>query len=200
MGKKKRTLPGINGTSCADIAFMLLLFFILTTSMDTDQGLARRLPQPQEKDRKVDVDAKINKRNILTINISSENRVMCAGEEVSLPQLREKAKEFIENPTNSENLPEKKLIDIAPFGPQYTTGEMHLISLQCDRGTNYQVYIDVQNELAAAYNELREPISLRYFNKPLKDLNEDEMKAISDLYPQKISEAEPKSYGDKTKK
>ena len=169
MGKKKRTLPGINGTSCADIAFMLLLFFILTTSMDTDQGLARRLPQPQEKDRKVE-DTKINKRNVLTIMISSEN------------------------------LPEKKLIDIAPFGPQYTTGEMHLISLQCDRGTNYQVYIDVQNELAAAYNELREPISLRYFNKPLKDLNEDEMKAISDLYPQKISEAEPKTYGDKTKK
>lgn len=198
MGKKKRKVPGINGSSSADIAFMLLLFFLLTTSMDTDQGLPRRLPRPPEKDTVLE-EQKVNKRNTLMVMVSSDNRIMCAGEEVSLPQLREKAKEFIENPNNSENLPEKEMVDIPIFGSQMITSN-HIISLQCDRGTKYQTYIDVQNELAAAYNDLRDVVSKRQFGKPFKALDDDsEREAVMKYYPQKISEAEPKRYGD-TKK
>ena len=197
MASKKRKVPGINGSSSADIAFMLLLFFLLTTSMDTDQGLARTLPRPPEnKDKKEDVE--INKRNILQVMINSNNQILCAGEEVTLPVLKEKAKEFIENPTNSENLPEKTIVNIPYFGEQAIT-ESHLISLQCDRGTNYQTYIDVQNELATAYNELREALSRKQFGKGFTSLSEDEKAAVIKYYRQGISEAEPQRYGDKKK-
>jgi len=194
MARKKRKVPGINGASCADIAFMLLLFFLLTTSMDTDQGLPRQLPRPPEKDQKVEQE--INKRNILTVRINSENRILCTGEEVTLAELKVKTKEFLENPNNSENLPEKKPIDIPYFGTQMITFD-HLISLQCDRTTEYQAYINVQNELAAAYNELRDQVSLSQFNCKFNDLDEDRKAAVIIYYKQKISEAEPQDYGDR---
>lgn len=199
MAKRKRKVPGINGSSSADIAFMLLLFFLLTTSMDTDQGLPRQLPPPPEQKKQQD-DVKVNKRNILTVMVSSDNRIMCAGEEVTLPKLREKAKEFVENPTNSPNLPEKEEVDIPYFGKQMIT-KNHVISLQCDRGTQYQTYLDVQNELAAAYRELRDVAAKKQFNKTYNELeNEsDKQEALRKLYPQKISEAEPKNYGEKKK-
>lgn len=198
MSGKKRKVPGINGSSSADIAFMLLLFFLLTTSMDTDQGLPRRLPRPPENKDQME-EEKINKRNTLLVMVSSDNRIMCAGEEVSLAQLREKTMEFVENPNNAENLPEKELVDLPVFGPQMITSN-HIISLQCDRGTKYQTYIDVQNELAAAYNDLRDVISKKQFGKPFRALEDEEQReAVMKYYPQKISEAEPKKYGDSKK-
>ena len=195
MKKRSRKAPTINSTSTADIAFMMLLFFLLTTSMDTDQGLQRTLPRPQDNTEKKDA-IDVNKRNILTVKINSDNRILCRGEEVVLSQLKEIAKEFIDNPTNSINLPEKKEIDIPFFGRQMIT-ENHIISLQCDRGTQYQTYIDVQNELAAAYNELRDVISGRQFGIKFKDLGNDEKEAVVKYYGQKISEAEPQTYGDR---
>jgi biopolymer transport protein ExbD len=199
MSGKKRKVPGINGSSSADIAFMLLLFFLLTTSMDTDQGLPRRLPRPPESKDAVD-EQKVNKRNTLMVMVSSDNRIMCAQEEVTLAQLREKTKEFIENPNNSENLPEKIPVDLPIFGMQMITSD-HIISLQCDRDTEYQTYINVQNELAAAYNDLRDVISKREFGKSFRTLDDDaQREAVMKYYPQKISEAEPIRYGDNKKK
>jgi len=193
MSRKKKKVPDINGASCADIAFMLLLFFILTTSMDTDKGLLRQLPRPPEKDKQEEQD--VNKRNVLKVMVSYENRIMCAGEEVNLAQLRAKTIEFIDNPLNLESLPEKFAVDIPFFGRQMITTE-HLISLQCDRGTDYQTYIDVQNELAAAYNELRDQLSMRQFNSKFASLDDERKKAVAEYYKQKISEAEPRQYGD----
>ena len=194
MGRKKRKVPQINGASSADIAFMLLLFFLLTTSMDTDQGLPRILPRPPEKDKQEEID--IKERNVLKVMVSSDNRIMCAGEEVTLPLLRTKAIEFIDNPLNAENLPEKTPKEIPFFGTQLITAD-HLISLQCDRGTTYQTYIDVQNELAAAYNTLRNEVSMKQFNTRFSELDEEKKKAVQEYYKQKISEAEPRQYGDK---
>ena len=196
MSGLNRKAPQINNTSTADIAFMMLLFFLLTTSMDTDQGLARTLPPPPESVNKDDSKADVNRRNILVVKINSTNDILCNDEVVDLIQLKEKAKEFIENPRNSESLPVKKEVDIPYFGRKMIT-EGHIISLQCDRGTNYQAYIDVQNELATAYNELRDVVSRDQFGKRFKDLNEDEQKAVRIYYNQMISEAEPKTYGDK---
>ena len=193
MARKKRTVPGYNASSTADIAFMLLLFFLLTTTMDTDEGLPRRLPNPPDPNNIQDIQ--VNQRNLLQVMVSSDNRIMCAGEEVSLAGLRDKAKEFIENPTNAENLPEKFLVDVPFFGETWVT-EKHVISLQCDRGTKYQTYIDVQNELAAAYSDLRNEAAMRQFNKDFKSITDDQREAITQkLYKQVISEAEPKRYG-----
>ncbi len=195
MGKKRKT-PGINGSSSADIAFMLLIFFLITTSMDTDQGLARRLPPPVPKDQKVNADMDIKKRNLLVVLVSSSNQVLCANEVIDVKQLKEKVKEFIDNPYNDASKPEKEEIDVPFFGKTMVT-KNHVISLQNDRGTSYQAYIDVQNELAAAYNELRDDVSKKKFGKVFMELDEEQQKAVQMIYPQHISEAEPKNYGGK---
>ena len=195
MGKKRKT-PGINGSSSADIAFMLLIFFLITTSMDTDKGLARRLPPPVPKDQKKNEEMDIKKRNILVVLINSNNQILCNNEFIDIKQLREKVRTFIENPYNDEHMPEKTEVDVPFFGKQMVT-KNHVISLQNDRGTEYQAYIDVQNELAGAYNELRDEVSKKKFGKAFADLDEDQQKAVQMIYPQKISEAEPKNYGGK---
>ena len=195
MGKKRKT-PGINGSSSADIAFMLLIFFLITTSMDTDQGLARRLPPPVPKDQKNDADVDIKKRNLPVVLVSSGNQIMCGGELTDIKQLKDKVKEFVENPYNDANKPEKVEVDVPYFGKKMVS-KNHVISLQSDRGTSYQAYIDVQNELAAAYNELRDDVSKEKFGKAFMDLDEEQQKAVQQIYPQKISEAEPKNYGGK---
>ena len=195
MGKKRKT-PGINGSSSADIAFMLLIFFLITTSMDTDQGLARRLPPPVPKDQKNDADVDIKKRNLLVVLVSSGNQIMCGGELTDIKQLKDKVKEFVENPYNDANKPEKVEVDVPYFGKKMVS-KNHVISLQSDRGTSYQAYIDVQNELAAAYNELRNDVSKEKFGKAFMDLDEEQQKAVQQIYSQKISEAEPKNYGGK---
>ncbi|MCC8154822.1 MAG: biopolymer transporter ExbD [Tannerellaceae bacterium] len=191
MGKRKT--PGINGSSSADIAFMLLIFFLITTSMDTDKGLARRLPPPiQGETPPVD----IKKRNIMVVLINTNNQILCNGEYVELSQLKERVKEFIENPYNAEDKPERVEEDIPYFGKMMVT-KNHVISLMNDRGTEYQAYINVQNELAKAYTELRNDVSQKKFNKPFFELPEDQQQAVIKVYPQKISEAEPKNYGGK---
>ena len=194
MGKRKT--PGVNASSSADIAFMLLLFFLMTSSMDTDKGLPRRLPQPVPKDQKNDTEVDIKKRNLLVVLVSSTNQIMCANEPIDISQLKDKVKEFIANPYNDEHLPEKTEIDVPYFGKTMVT-KNHVISLQNDRGTSYQAYIDVQNELAKAYNELRDELAQEKWQKKYADLNEEQQSAIREIYPQKISEAEPKKYGEK---
>ena len=196
MARKKRKVPAMNATSSADIAFMLLIFFLITTSMDTDKGLARRLPPPVPKDQKKNEEMDIKKRNILVVLINSNNQILCNNEFIDIKQLIEKVRNFIENPYNDEHMPEKTEVDVPFFGKQMVT-KNHVISLQNDRGTEYQAYIDVQNELAAAYNELRDEVSRKKFGKAFADLDEDQQKAVQMIYPQKISEAEPKNYGGK---
>jgi len=190
---KKRKTPAINGTSSADIAFMLLLFFLMTSSMDTDKGLPRRLPPPVPKDQK-NQDIDIKKRNIMVVLINSQNQILSNNEYIEIRQLKDKVKEFIDNPYNDEHKPEKIEVDVPFFGNMMVT-KNHVISLQNDRGTEYQSYIDVQNELAAAYTELRNDVSLKKFGKIFVELDEEQQKAVQKIYPQQISEAEPKNYG-----
>ena len=174
--------------------------------MDTDKGLARRLPPPVPKDQKNDTDVDIKKRNLLVVLINSNNQILCGDQFVDIKQLKERIKEFIDNPYNDEHKPERVEADVPFFGKMMVT-KNHVISLQNDRGTEYQAYIDVQNEIAAAYNELRnkvskekfgrDKVSRAKFGKAFADLDEDQQKAVQMIYPQKISEAEPKNYGGK---
>ena len=190
---KKRKVPAVNASSSADIAFMLLLFFLMTSSMDTDKGLPRRLPPPVPKEQK-ETDVDIKKRNLLVVLINSQNQILCGDEFIDIKQLKDRVKEFVSNPNNNEHMPEKVEVDVPYFGKQMVT-KNHVISLQNDRGTEYQAYIDVQNEIAAAYNELRDDLSRQKFGKIFMELDEEQQKAVQEIYPQKISEAEPKNYG-----
>ena len=189
----KRSVPELNSSSTADISFILLIFFLTTTSMDTDRGLARRLPPPPE-DHLQQEDTKVKERNVLQVRINAMDELMIGSDIADVSQIREIAKEFIDNPDNLPNLPDKTARDIDLFGTVYIT-DKHVISLQSDRGTSYSKYFEVQNELVAAYNELRDELSRRKFGKPYVDLNEDQQLAVRSYYPMKISEAEPKNYG-----
>ena len=192
MAKK---VPQINASSMADISFLLLIFFLVTTSMDVNQGLARRLPAPIPPDQKVE-DKDINKRNLLVVKINSANQLMVQGQLMDVKQLREKAKEFILNANNADNFPKVYEEDFgAPFGVVKYTKD-HVISVQNDVDTQYQASLDVQHELVAAYNELREECAQKYFHKAYNELEEEQQKQIQKIYPQKISEAEPKNYGN----
>ena len=195
MAKGKRKVPDINSSSTADIAFLLLIFFLITTSMDTDRGLARRLPPPPEQEQNND-DIKLKERNVLQVFLNMNDQLMCGNDYITTDQLRAKAKECIANPYNDDSKPEKYSKDIPFFGNMMIT-EKHVVSLRCDRGSSYKAYIAVQNELVAAYNELRDELAQEKWQKNYADLNEDQQKAIRDIYPQKISEAEPKKYGEK---
>jgi len=191
MAKK---VPQINASSMADISFLLLIFFLVTTSMDVNQGLTRRLPAPIPPDQKIE-DTDINKRNLLVVKINSANQLMVQGQEMNVKQLREKAKEFIANVNDDANLPKLYEEDFgAPIGV-VKYAKNHVISVQNDVDTQYQAYLDVQNELVAAYNELRDECAHKYFHKAFNELDEDQQKQIQKIYPQKISEAEPKNYG-----
>ena len=132
----------------------------------------------------------------MVVLINSSNQILCGDQFVDIKQLKDKVKEFIENPYNDANKPEKTEEDV-PFFGKVMTAKKHVISLQNDRGTEYQAYISVQNELAKAYNELRDDVSRKKFGKAFADLDEEQQKAVQQIYPQKISEAEPKNYGDK---
>ena len=174
MAKGKRKVPGINASSTADISFILFIFFLITTSMDTDRGLARRLPPPPENTESQE-DVIVRERNVLQVRINKDDQLMVGGEWFDIKQLKERAKEFISNPNNDENLPEKHAKQLPFFGNVMIT-DKHVISVQNDVGTSYDMYIQVQNELVAAYNELRNELAMSQFGKSLADCSEDEKK------------------------
>lgn len=188
-----RKLGEINASSMADISFLLLIFFLVTTSMNVSTGLTRRLPPPLPPDQKPQ-DIDIKKRNIFVVKINSLNQLLVQGEELNIRELKEKAKEFIKNEANDAHLPEKTLKNFDLLGNVEYTKD-HVISVQNDVDTQYQAYIDVQNELVAAYNELRNELSTEKFGKKFDELNQQQQDEVQTVYPQKISEAEPKNYG-----
>lgn len=188
-------MPEIPSASLADIAFLLLIFFLVTTTMDVDSGLERRLPpwvNPEDVDENT---PPIKERNVFVVLVDRNNRLMVEGELCRVEDLREKAKEFLTNPRNLDNLPEKETKTFDVVGNMDVIAKSAVISLRNDVGTTYGTYITVQNELVAAVNELRESLAANKFNKKYKDLTEEEQKIVQEVYPQKISEAEPKKIG-----
>ena len=160
MAKKK--VPEINGSSMADIAFIALIFFLMVTTMDKEEGISRLLPPIPPEDQKME-DLKVNRRNIIQVKINSNDRLLAGSQPMEVSQLKDKIKEFMTNPYDDPNLPEKEIQDIPGLGP--TPVSKGVISLQNDRGTTYQAYITVQNELIKAINELRDDFSMKTFGK-----------------------------------
>ncbi len=201
MGKRKAP-PEINASSMADIAFLLLVFFLVTTTMDTDLGLARRLPPPL--DENMEEPPPIKERNVFVVLVNANDQLLVEGDIMNIWELKDAAKEFIANPYDKEDLPAKKPTEVEFFGTVDVSKQV--ISLQNDNGTSFEMYINVQNELARAYNELRDELTREKFGMSYaaledkaknNDLANRQRKAIRKIYPQRISEAEPKDVGRK---
>ncbi|NLO03916.1 MAG: biopolymer transporter ExbD [Bacteroidales bacterium] len=187
-----RKTPEIPSASLADIAFMLLIFFLVTTTMDVDSGLERRLPQWVDEEQLQD-DQQIKERNVFVVLVNRNNDLLVEGEYAEIENLRERAKEFMANPYDDESLPEKEPVQVPYFGEVMVT--KGVISLRNDLDTKYGTYIAVQNELVGAINELREELSQQQFGKSYNDLDKEQQDAVREVYPSRISEAEPKKVG-----
>ena len=192
MAKNKKA-PEINASSQADIAFTVLIFFLVVSTMDIDTGIVRVLPPMADPNVKQE-DIKVKERNLLLVFVSGSGNIMAGGKVISLDALKDKAKEFILNPLDDKDLPEKKPTDIEmPDGSKWTYPVSEgVISLQNTRDTSYQRYIQVQNELTRAFNEVRDEVAMAKFGKKFADLDEAERKVITKAIPMKISEAEPR--------
>lgn len=192
MASKKT--PEVNASSTADIAFLLLVFFLVTTTMDVDKGISRRLPPMPDENQKVE-DQKINKRNIVIVRINQSDRIFVGSGPVDISELKDRIVEFITNPNGDPNLPEKEMTQIEGIG-EYPVSK-GVVSLQNDRGTSYSKYIAVQNEIVRAFNEIRDNFSEIQFGKKYNKLTEDQQAAVRKAIPQNISEAEPKDVSKK---
>ena len=186
-----RMNPEINAGSMADIAFLLLIFFLVTTTMDIDAGILRILPPPVEEDAD---RPEVRERNVMVVLVDQFDRLMVRGQLEDVRNLRNRTKEFISNPTNDPNMPVKEKRYIENLGEvDISRG---IISLQNDRNTSYEMYITVQNELAAGINDLRDNLSRQFFGRGFEELNdEDQIRAIRTAVPMAISEAEPRDIG-----
>ena len=194
-----RPVNEINAGSMADIAFLLLIFFLVTTTMDIDTGITRKLPPPPPEDME---DIKVKERNIFKVLVNKNDRLLMNGKPGSIKTLREEVKQFLtsgnlKNPNSSVDMPEKKMVDVTLLGGEIWISK-GIISLKNDRGTSYDMYIQVQNELAAAIRELRDEMSMEFFGMNFEQLaDEEKREAIQKAIPVAVSEAEPEDIGGK---
>ena len=189
-----RKTPGINTGSMADISFLLLTFFLLTSSINSEQGIPRRLPPPSKPEDQVVQD--VNKRNVLTVLVNFKDELLVKNSVmdriIPIDQLKDVAKEFLANSQNSPNLPVKEVTLIDNLG-EYAVSK-GVISLTNDQSTTYKMYVQVQNELQRAVNELRDQVSVNYFGKKYEQLDTALQKAVQKAVPMNISEAPPIDY------
>lgn len=200
----KRSAPEVNAGSMADIAFLLLIFFLVTTTIETDSGISRKLPPPQDEDIEPPI---LKQKNIFVVELNKNNDLLVEEERMNLKDLRKAAIAFLDNGGGSgEDACDYCLGLKDPKSSDNPTKAV--ISLQNNRETNYATYIAVQNELVAAYTSLRDRSAERLFGKSfsqmkkdMKDVNisdskkeilKEDIKRIQFMYPEKLSEAEPK--------
>ena len=176
--KKKREGAEINGSSMADIAFLLLIFFLVTTTINVDTGIGMVLPPPLDPEQE---PPPIRERNLMKILVNSQGLVLMDEEPVPITEVRDKLIEFISNPENDEELA------ISP--------DSAIVSLKTQRETPYSIYIDMLDEVMGAYKDLRDAASRSNYGVPYDALADDspQQDQIRDMYPKKISIAEPDS-------
>jgi biopolymer transport protein ExbD len=174
----------------ADIAFLRLIFVLVTTTMDVDTGITRKLPPPITDDTEID----IKERNIFKVLVNSTDMLLVEGKPGNLEALKEETMYFFTNPNDDPDLPEKKLETIEGLGEIWVS--KGVVSLKNDRGTSYEMYIKVQNELTRAFHELRDQLAMDKFGAKFDNLiDETKIDAIQSAIPIAISEAEPEDVG-----
>lgn len=173
--QNKRETPEINGSSLADIAFLLLIFFLVVTTIDVDTGIGLMLPPIPD-----DVDPPpVNERNLLNILVNAQGMVLLDEEPSAISEVRQRVKDFVDNPNNDPELSESP--------------DDAIVSIKTDRRTPYNVYINMLDEVMGAYNELRNTASQSRFGVPYSALEDNsvQQEEIDDTYPKRISIAEP---------
>ena len=180
MARKKRPIPEINAGSMADIAFLLLVFFLVTTTMDTDKGLRVKLPPFPDPNTPPPTSTQ-NNRNVLEVLVNSRDYLLVEQNIMNIENLTEWTKQHLTNEGKRDDLAESSVKAI--------------VSLKNDRGTSYKRYVEVYNELMRAYREVRDEYANAKFNKDYKDLTKDARNEVKAKYPMKISEAEPVNVG-----
>ncbi len=158
----RQQIPELNTTSTADISFMLLIFFLVTSSMDTEKGLLRQMaPPPQQEEQLTD----INKDHVLQVELDAKDQLTCNGKVVTLKQLGEEVQSLAS-----------------------VNREGHVVAVKADRQTSYEAYFQMQNVIVGAYAVLRENYAQRHFGKHYMACNNEERTVINEYYPQRISE------------
>lgn len=182
MGSRRRDIPEINAGSMADIAFLLLVFFLVTTTMDTPLGLQVALPPISDEPPP---ESKQRKSEVLEVLVNAADQLLVEGSPMMIDKLKQKTIDHLTNEGVDPTLS--------------STSTKAIVSLKNDRGTSYDMYVQVYNELTAAYNEVRDEYSEREFGKKYSDLDgireKEKIKQVKEKYPKKLSEAEPVSLG-----
>jgi len=181
--------PQLNGTQTADMAFILVCFFMMVTTMGSEYGLIRMLPPWVGETLQGD---KINERNVFVVNVNMHNVVGVRGEPTPIQDLRRLTKEFFSLTNTGDNFPVKVQKDLPLVGTMIVN-EVAVVSLQNDRGTSYRTYMQVQNELTAAINELRDEFCMQRFGRLYEECTQEQQDVVGkDIFPMSISEAEPR--------
>ncbi|MCI6702856.1 MAG: biopolymer transporter ExbD [Prevotellaceae bacterium] len=186
--RSKRTIPELNTTSTADISFMLLILFLVATSMDIDQGITRLLAPVNKKE--VEQEKLVDRRNIMEIELKADNSVTINQKKANLNDLNQLVADFIENADNRSDMPEKVLKKIPLLGKCAVT-DKHVIRLQVSREAAYNRYFAIQNELMVAYNTLRNRLARAKFGYDYESCTDEQRKAILQVYPLRIAEKQP---------
>lgn len=171
--KARRRAPEVNAGSMADIAFLLLIFFLVTTTILSDEGIFVLLPPWESESPELD----IHTRNLIKVQLNSAGALLFCGEEIDVSNLRKRTKQRLTNQEMRPDWPER--------------GNKALVMLLNDRSTAYSDYLEVYNELKGAYQELWDQEAEGYSRRPYAQLSKAEQRAIRSIYPMVISEAEP---------
>lgn len=163
--RKQRETPGLNTTSTADISFMLLIFFLVTTSMDVDKGLLRQLPSP-EPQKKEQQQTVVDKANLMELRLTAGDTLLVNGKPMQVSLLKEETIRFV-----------------------HRLGKKHLISIESDRDADYNLYFQMQNQLMEAYSQLRNETAQKKYHRDYALLNNDQKEQVRNLCPQRITES-----------
>lgn len=161
--RRKHIVPALNTTSTADISFMLLIFFLVASSMDIDKGLLRQLPPADTKEEPLEVD--VSKERLMELKITGDNQLLLDGQPVEVSGLRNRVAEFVSR-----------------------VGSKHLISIDADPNSSYETYFKMQNEIVVAYAMVRNELAKRKFGQPLSRLTNEKRDEVKALLPQRIAE------------
>ncbi len=202
----RRATPEVNAGSMADIAFLLLIFFLVTTTIEKDKGIARQLPPIEPPTEEPPL---IKQKNLFIVNVNKDDQLLVEDELMQLKDLKQAAIEFLDNGGAPAGSPEYCSYCKGKRSPSSSDNpDKAVISVQNDRLTSYKMYIAVQNELVAAYNHLRDRESERLYGWKFTDVSrainegtfqgneeaaKEKLEVIQKLFPLKLSEAEPKT-------
>lgn len=162
--RRKHSVPSLNTTSTADISFMLLTFFLVTSSMDVDKGLVRQLP-PFDKEEQTDEAKDVSKENTLSFSITAQNEVMLNDKPVVVADIRRRIVDFVR-----------------------MRGAQHLILVDANPASDYNTYFTLENEIVAAYAEVRNAEAKRRYHRDYASCTDEQRKKVRDIYPQHLSE------------